>query len=101
MGSLSASQRSQSLSVENVLGQLKITSKMFANSSPGFLPWDKRRRLVITPKALTNTFGVIEIDKRRFPSVVASLQHWAKIGEHLRRKNLSETTNVGLDCTRK
>jgi hypothetical protein len=66
-----------------------ITPKVFARFSPGFLPWDQQRRLIITPKALANTFGVIGSIGAKVPSVVAALQHWAEFRERLRR-NTSE-----------
>jgi hypothetical protein len=70
-----------------------ITPKVFASSSPGFLPWDVQRRFLITPKALANTFGGVEL-RRRFPSVVAALQRWAEIRERLRRKNAARETTT-------
>jgi hypothetical protein len=55
----------------------------------GFYPGTSVRGCFITPKALANTFGVLESRGLQFPRVCAARQPWAEIRERLRRKAMS------------
>jgi hypothetical protein len=71
-----------------------ITPKVFASSSPGFLPWDKQRPLVNYAGGVGQHLRCKWDRFARFPSVVATLQRWAEIRERLRRINLSESEEL-------
>jgi hypothetical protein len=68
-----------------------FTPKVFASSSPGFLPWDQDDVGSFTPEALANTFGVMRLT--RTISQRSRFAPWAEIRERLRRKNFVRKPN--------